>query len=171
MVWLVCSGWRKAIQSLLSSLERSQDVIRKRPGVGGIEKSWDLCPCSLRSLQPSYLGIGLIFNTCTFSSQVYSIPGPLQWSLSFSGNSLPLLYRDHMVKRLIASVYELGSNSVNGVDLCSHLEPLRALRLFGDCDSLSWCGGVHTLQVMCLAQSRYSLPTPSWAPSSFFLQT
>lgn len=54
-----------------------------------------------------------------------------------------------MVNRLIASVYELGSNSVSGVDLCSYLESLRALRLFGDCDHLSWCDRVRTLQVMC----------------------
>lgn len=60
-----------------------------------------------------------------------------------------------MVKRLIASVYEVGLNCHQ----CEfvHLEPLRALALLGGCDSLMvWQGKKSWGSVLAMEQIFYS---------------
>lgn len=115
-------------------------------------------PCTGKFLA---LGSSLILHILLQLHEIKEdIPSLLySWSLylppGFS-EILPLLYRSHMVNRKIVLIYKLGSNSVTDVDLHSHLDSLRALRLLWNCDGLSWCGRVRTLGVTCLAQSKVS---------------
>lgn len=97
-----------------------------------------LDPFSLHSCHLNFLALGLPFTRAPYAPGT-KLRNLLHLPLGFSEipHSSSFIKATSLIERLIASVYGLGSNPVTGVNLSSHIEPLRALELFWDCDFLS----------------------------------